>query len=74
MSHPSPSSANVARRVPPSMVQSMREALPCQSKEIVMETLGISYNTWLKLKRGESIRSSVAERLMRRFGGDETHG
>lgn len=50
------------------LVKLMRDALPSQSKESVMETFGISSNTWLKIKRGEPIRQSTAECLVRRLG------
>lgn len=53
--------------IPGPLVDRMRAILPCQSKEVVMEVLGISSNTWTKVKRREPIRASIAERLIRRF-------
>jgi len=53
--------------VDPGIVDQMKGSLPSQSKDMVMETLGISSNTWLKVKRGEPIRRSTAEQLVRRF-------
>lgn len=38
-----------------------------------MEVLGISANTWLKIKRGEPIRRSIAQRLIQRFGDRMGH-
>jgi hypothetical protein len=38
-----------------------------------METLGISSNTWLKIKRGEAIRRSIGERLLSRFDDRAPH-
>jgi hypothetical protein len=32
-----------------------------------MDVLGISSNTWLKVKKGKPIRASVAERLLSRL-------
>jgi hypothetical protein len=49
------------------VVQIMRDRLACQSKECVMDTLGISSNTWQKIKRGEPIRRSIGERLLLRI-------
>jgi hypothetical protein len=48
-------------------VNLMAGLLRNQSKEHVMETLGISANTWLKIKRGEPIRASTALILGRRL-------
>jgi hypothetical protein len=45
----------------------MADLLPNQSKESVMEALGVSSNTWLKIKRGEPIRTSTARMLKRRL-------
>lgn len=53
--------------LPSRAVASMRQRLRSQSKECVMDTLGISANTWLKIKKGEPIRQSTAEQLMRRI-------
>lgn len=48
-------------------IDSMARMLPAQSKEIVMEVLGISANTWLKIKRQQPIRASIATRLAERL-------
>jgi hypothetical protein len=40
--------------------------LPNQSKECVMERLGISSQTWTKMKRGEPVRHILIERAIRR--------
>jgi len=50
------------------LVEALRAKLRCQSKDCVQETLGISSNTWVKMKRGEPIRRSTAEQLIQRFG------
>ena len=44
----------------PAAVERMAALLPAQSKEVVSDVLGISSNTWLKIKRGEPIRASTA--------------
>ncbi len=54
-------------QIDPVLIADMRSQLRSQSKECVMETLGISSNTWLKIKRGMPIRRSIAERLIERF-------
>ncbi|MBA2935530.1 hypothetical protein HZF05_15695 [Sphingomonas sp. CGMCC 1.13654] len=56
--------------IPPTVILAMREMLPRQSKDCVMEVLGVSSNTWTKIKRGEAIRRSTGERLLQRFGHD----
>ena len=53
--------------VPADVIEKMMQLLPCQSKDVVMDVLGISSNTWLKVKKGQPIRSSIAERLAGRF-------
>lgn len=56
----------------PEIVQKMRDMLPCQSKEVVMDILGISSNTWTKIKHGKPIRLSTVDRLKSRFGANPT--
>lgn len=51
-------------------IQSLRSLLPAQSKEAVMDVLGISANTWVKIKRGDPIRASTAKWLVMRVGMD----
>jgi hypothetical protein len=55
------------------LVEFMKKNLPSQSKECIMDNLGISANTWQKIKHGKPIRRSTAEvllaRLSRRMGG-----
>jgi DNA-binding Xre family transcriptional regulator len=45
----------------------MMRALPAQTDACLMQTFGISLNTWNKLKKGEPIRKSVATRLIERL-------
>lgn len=54
------------RIVPPDMVEHMAERLSRQSRDELMDRYGISYNTWRKLRAGDPIRASVAERLEQR--------
>jgi len=56
--------------VHPSMVEKLNRRLRAQTAECVMETFGISVNTWLKMRKGMPIRKSVAERLLQRVGAD----
>lgn len=49
------------------IVAIMRDLLASQSKEGVMDALGISAATWLKIKRGQPIRRSTAENLLMRI-------
>jgi hypothetical protein len=49
------------------LVEKMAECLHTQTAECVMRTFGISVNTWVKLKKGEPIRASVAMRLLERL-------
>jgi hypothetical protein len=54
--------------VNPMIVEKMSSRLRAQTAECVMDTLGISVNTWLKMRKGMPIRKSVAERLLQRVG------
>lgn len=54
--------------VNPKLVEKLRGQLRAQTSECVMETFGISANTWVKMRKGMPIRKSVAERLLRRIG------
>lgn len=56
--------------VNPSFVETLNGRLRAQTAECVMETFGISVNTWLKMRKGMAIRKSVAERLVRRMATD----
>jgi hypothetical protein len=49
------------------LIEFMRGELPSQSKESVMDTFGISAATWVKIKRGEPIRRSTADHLVKRL-------
>lgn len=57
--------------VHPQVVEKIGERLRAQTKECVMETLGISANTWMKMRQGMPVRRSLAERLLRRVGMDQ---
>ena len=48
------------------VVEKLSSHLRAQTAECVMDTFGISINTWKKMKRGFPIRRSVAERLLDR--------
>src|SRR3546814_10395539 len=50
------------------VVEVMRSNLQAQTATCVMNSFGISVNTWTKLRDGKPIRRSVAERLIGRLG------
>ena len=52
----------------PDVVRNVRERLRAQTADCVMETFGISVNTWVKMRDGKPIRASVAERFIQRVG------
>ena len=66
-----PSGATMAvqklSQIDPHVVQKMKTLLPTQTPDIVMQKFGIGVNTWIKVRNGEAIRHSVAERLMARL-------
>jgi hypothetical protein len=45
----------------------MASILPRHTAEDIQQFFGISLNTWTKLRKGEAIRRSVAERLIARL-------
>jgi hypothetical protein len=61
----------LTRHIDPELVQQLEARLRSRKPEHIMEQLGISLNTWLKLLAGEPIRVSVADRLLHRFSGSE---
>src|SRR3546814_3513007 len=69
-------SADDAGRVPMCflnrhVVEVMRSNLQAQTATCVMNSFGISVNTWTKLRDGKPIRRSVAERLIGRLRSEE---
>lgn len=56
------------RCVAPAVVVRMRADLPGETDGVLMQRFGISYNTWRKVRAGEPIRRSVADRLEQRMG------
>ncbi|CCW19273.1 hypothetical protein EBBID32_36390 [Sphingobium indicum BiD32] len=59
--------------IDPRIADRLAARLESQKPDYLMETLGISVNTWVKIRRGQPIRASVATRLLRRIGqlGDD---
>lgn len=39
----------------------------CDNRDPLMQTFGISANTWKKIREGKPIRASLAERLIERM-------
>lgn len=54
------------RVVSPAIVECMLSGMDSQSRESLMDAFGISYNTWRKVRAGDPIRASVADRLEQR--------
>lgn len=74
---PSPCGCNIIHTdnpqliyISPACVEKLHGRLRAQTAECVMETFGISVQTWLKMRKGMPIRKSVAERLLQRIGAD----
>lgn len=53
--------------VDPALVERMRHRLRAQTADCVMDTFGISVNTWVKMRDGKPIRTSVARRFLERM-------
>jgi hypothetical protein len=60
--------------VRPEIVEELKSILPNQSKEAVMETLGISSNTWTKLKRGMPVREGTGRTVIMRWESIRARG
>lgn len=54
------------RAVDAGIVARMAATMQGQTDETLMPQFGISYNTWRKVRAGEPIRRSVADRLEQR--------
>lgn len=54
------------RHVNPDIVRKIFDNLPGQTDPVLMSHFGISYNTYRKIRSGEAIRCSVADRLEKR--------
>jgi hypothetical protein len=55
------------RPVEAGAVALMKRSVCGQTDEVLMRQFGISYNTWRKVRDGQPIRRSVAERLEHRL-------
>jgi hypothetical protein len=64
-----PSSRQKMRVVDVELVETMTRALGNRPASTVMEFFGISVNSWNKIRQGEPIRLSVADRLEARISG-----
>lgn len=53
--------------IPHDLVQYMIENCPGHTDEKLQPAFGISYNTWRRIRQGQPLRRSVAERLMNRL-------
>ena len=54
------------RPIDPAVVRFMTSIVEGQTDECLNAQFGISYNTWRKLRKGEPIRASLADRLEHR--------
>ena len=61
-----PTTSHIA--IAPETIDAMFALLDRQTKECVTATLGIGWDTWIKIKRGGKIRPTTAQRLMHRLG------
>ena len=57
-------------QVEPRVVEKMRSIIHCQKPEVIQSHFGIGLNTWVKLREGQAIRHSVAQRLLQRLQRD----
>lgn len=57
------------RPVKPKVLDQMLAEMRGQTSNVLMMQYGISYNTWRKIRAGDPIRQSVAERLEQRVFG-----
>lgn len=55
------------RPVDAQAVSLMKRQIAGQTDEVLMRQFGISYNTWRKVREGQPIRRSVADRLESRL-------
>lgn len=62
--HPKPRLRPVALHV----AERMRREVRGETDELLTEQFGISYNTWRKVRSGQAIRASVAQRIESRLG------
>jgi len=67
LSYAGRASTSTMVRVDGVSIERMTRALSAQTDAGLMQTFGISLNTWNKLKKGEPIRQSVATRLIERL-------
>ncbi|WP_214673830.1 hypothetical protein, partial [Escherichia coli] len=63
------STARIAgvRQVDAEVVRHMRAEIEGETDEVLTRQFGISYNTWCKVRSGNPIRRSVADRLEARI-------
>lgn len=62
------------RPVPQHVVDHMVAGMRGQTSDVLMMQFGISYNTWRKIRAGDPIRDSVAQRLEQRVLGSDAMG
>ncbi len=55
------------RAVDAQAVSVMKREIAGQTDEVLMAQFGISYNTWRKVRAGQPVRNSLAERLENRL-------
>ena len=58
------SPAHGMQHVDPAVIMALQKHVPAMTAQCIQDTLGISANTWKKLREGLPIRRSVAERLL----------
>jgi hypothetical protein len=61
----------VTMTIESAVVERMHAKIGCHKPEVLMDSFGISLSTWRKLRSGQAIRQSVAERLLDRLQRQE---
>lgn len=54
-------------QIEPSLVEKMSSSVPSHKPEVIQAHFGIGVKTWVKIRRGQAIRRSVAVRLVDRL-------
>lgn len=57
--------------IDPEVVSRMRQMIRAQTDSEIMETLGIRWGTWIKVREGRPVRVSTAQRLVGKVCSDE---
>jgi hypothetical protein len=53
--------------IAPDDVVALRLLIPAQTTEVTMRAIGVSWETWVKVREGRPVRLSTAARILRRL-------